>query len=125
MIKCFLDMDFASDMYLVADGEPASLLLRPDSFHALLAPLPSTIDQICFRWSSFPLDGNKVSTNLSKCLCLCVLFTYIYTYYLHFKFLRRKDTFFIEINLHLPVYKICIYYFLQLNFGICLDKGKL
>lgn len=57
-----IDLDFGSDMYLITDGEPASLLLKPDSFRDLVAPLPSTIDQICFRWSSYPLAENEVKS---------------------------------------------------------------
>lgn len=55
-LKKHLNLVFAKDIYLINNGEPASLLQQPNSFRELIAPMPSTTNQICLHWNSFPND---------------------------------------------------------------------
>ncbi|XP_057308321.1 tyrosine-protein kinase HCK-like [Hydractinia symbiolongicarpus] len=56
-LKSDLNLDFDSDIYIVNDGKPASLLSNPNAFKGLIAPLPPSINKLKFKWRAHPLTN--------------------------------------------------------------------
>ena len=54
-----LDWDFGSDMYIVKDGVPASLLQNPVAFRDFVTPLPPRVKKVQFLWRNN--GGQQVS----------------------------------------------------------------